>query len=92
MNDESLVMDVTLADAAAYLRDPEYRVSVLAVDRETGWITVRISHAAKKPPFHDRHPFLPLWITLAALAIQVTSLMCASMRQPIPSALSPQSR
>lgn len=80
MNDDGFVMDVTLADAIAYLRDPDYRVSVLAVDRETGWITVRISHAAKKPSFHDRHPFLPLWITLAALVIQVTILMCASMR------------
>lgn len=81
MNDDGFVMDVTLTDAAAYLRDPDYRVSVLAVDRETGWITVRISHAAKKPSFHDRHPFLPLWITLAALVIQVTILMCALFRR-----------
>lgn len=80
MNDDGLVMDVTPADAAAYLRDPEYRVSVLAIDRETGWITVRISHAEKKPSFRDRHPFLPLWITLAALVIELAILMCASMR------------
>lgn len=29
MNDDGFVMDVTLTDAIAYLRDPDYRVSVL---------------------------------------------------------------
>lgn len=28
MNDDGFVMDVTLTDAIAYLRDPDYRVSV----------------------------------------------------------------